>query len=125
MRCKKELVRNLDQFFLADRNANMGLGIHLDIENFFSNFWTSISRGELIALCIFYFLLVGIEDTNIFHGKNLKNLLPFFLGKSKCGLGVGLGCGWGQFFDLFLNPQLWGSNGWILACFFFMDRYLS
>jgi hypothetical protein len=74
---------------------------------------------------VFSFLLVDIEDMIVLQKTNPKNLLLYFLGGWKCQQGVGTWCGQGQFFDLDLNLHIWGNNGWILACSFFMDRYFS
>jgi hypothetical protein len=61
--------------------------------------------------------LVDIQDGTIFQ-KKFKKSLTTFPWRTEMRTGVGLGCGWRSFFDLFLNLHIWG---WL----YFMDRYLS
>jgi hypothetical protein len=48
----------------VDKKVDRDRGSHLDVGNFFLNFWTSISGREMIAFDVFL-LLVGIEVGNI------------------------------------------------------------
>jgi hypothetical protein len=87
---KKEFAKNLHQFILANKGADKGLGIRADAGNFFLNFWTSISRGEMINLWWFFFSLVNIEDGNVLQKKNLEYLLSFSSADTNAN------GGWGQ-----------------------------
>jgi hypothetical protein len=67
---QKKIAKKLDRFSLANRSADEGLGVRANAWNFFLSILTFVSRGEMIGLSCFFFLLVGIEDRNVSKKKN-------------------------------------------------------
>jgi hypothetical protein len=124
----KKNLENLLSFFLGRQKCGWGSSVHMDAGKFFlENFWTSISGGEMIAFWRFLHLkILKMESSLNFFSKKPLNVFPWRM-KMQLGDGarVQTKVQMEAIFWPFLNLHIWGSNGWILACFFFMHRYLN